>query len=390
MAITISGGIRIAPATSDGFELGVTEPLYFREGGLASDAGPFAAPLAASTDVGIAGVRPGVSRSNYSGTISWTSPQLIQNLNLTGAAADSLRLMTGSDHIIRNCFIPGLDTASTPTGGGGVIQCNDASCSNLTFEYLTITPTYPNDRWDGVYGHDFTAYRCLIEHTVDAFGIVNQYNAAANVNIRGCWAGNLSWYNDDRGAHSNGTHNDFLQHHSSANVLVEGCTLWGYKWNALNPTNDAGGTTPLAFDSGWSSNRNPQAGQGILESNVAYFHNDNVEYRNLWLYGWEHPIKVTAYCGVSGHGGVRYSPNASVHDIVYMNDDHVNFGGAYEFYPLRTDGADVVFNSTGGSWSSTPTTVPSAWNIKWANRSSADRKQNVAVARRGVSVFVRV
>lgn len=390
MAITIKGGRRVLPGVGDGFELGVTEPTYYREGGLASDAGPFAAPLAASTDPGVAGVRPGVTRANYSGSINWATPQLVENKNLTGAAADSLHAMTGSGHTIRNCFVPGLDTPTVPSGGGGVIECKDASCSGITFEYLTICPTHPNDRWDGIYGHDFTAYRCLIEHTVDAFGIVNQYASGADVTIQGCWAGNFSWYDDDRGAHGDGTHNDWLQHHSSANVLVEGSTLWGYKWNTLNPSNSGGGTTPLVFDSGWASNRNPQAGQGILESNVAYYHNDNSEYRTLWLYGFMHPIKVTAYCGVSGHGGTRYSPNASIHDIVYMNDDHVDFGGAVPLKAIRTDGADVVFNSTGGSWSTSGTTAPSGWNVKWANRSSADRKQNVDVSRRGASVVVCV
>lgn len=374
----------------DGFQLGVTEPLYYNENGVQSDDGPFAPPMAASTDVGIAGIRPGVSRSNYSGSINWSTPQVIENVNFTGAASTSLRNITGTGHRIRNFLALGADTQQWPAGGGGILQTTDASCSDIEFEHGTVRPTYPNDRWDGFYGHDFIAYRCLVERTVDAFAFVNQHAAALNAYARGCWGGNLSWYDDDRGAHGDGTHNDWLQQHSGTGGEVDGCAMWGYKWNALNPTNAGGGTTPLVWDSGWDSNRNPQIGQCVITQTAAYFHSQGLLVKRSWLYGGMHTIKVAGLCAISGHSH-RFIGNPTIVDCTFMNDDMVDFS-TDKLHPFRIDGTDVQINGdTLSTWnSSTPTTVPSDWNVRFANRSSADRKQNVASGRRGQLVFGRI
>ena len=389
MPITVRVGRRFSPS-DDAFVLGVTEPRYYNEDGVQSDDGPFAPPMAASTDVGIAGVKPGVTRSNYSGSINWSTPQTLENLNFTGDASVSLRNITGTGHRIRNCKALGYDTQQWPSGGGGVIQTTDASCSDIEFEHVTIRPTYPNDRWDGFYGHDFIAYRCLIERTVDAWSFVNQHAPDVNAYGRGCWAGNLSWYDDDRGVHGDGTHNDILQQHSGTGGELDGCAFWGYKWNALNPTNSGGGTTPLAFDSGWNSNRNPQIGQVILTQTEAYYHSQGLTVKRFWLYGGYHAIKVAGQCSISGHSH-RFAGNPTIIDGVFMNDDQVDFTNNDKLYPFRADGTDVQINGdTLSTWGDAPTTVPSDWNVRFADRSSADRKQNVASGRRGQLVFGRI
>ena len=378
------------------FVLGVTMPVYYLETGIPSDAGQFAPPMASLGDPGIAGVIPGVTRSNYSSSINWSTPQVIENKNLTGAAATSLRSITGPDHVIRNCYVPGLDTPYTGTAQGGIVDCRASSVARLRLEHLTIRPTYPNDRWDGIYGHDFTAYRCLIERTVDCFAVLNQYSPNVNVNIEGCWGGHNSWYSDDRGVHTDGTHNDFLQHHTGLYLNVTGCTAWGYKWNTLNTSNlsgtgngdvlaytDTSGTLPAG------AKGTPQIGNVIIDQTEAYYHVGQAYYDSCWIYGGGHVFYPRSKCGVSGHNH-KYASNPHFTNITLMNDDQKDFGGSLHFYTIRPDASNSLNDMPPGSFPTTGATdTPTSWNCRYANVSNADRKLNVDPSRRGQVLKIR-
>lgn len=390
----------VLPTTDPPFVTGVTVPVYYREGGAPSDAGPFTPPIAASTDAGIAGIIPGRARTNYSSTINWSTPQTIKDKNLTGAAVQSLMSagnggfggVTGADHLLSNCLITGPSSSIASTSvTGGYIDLRDTSVARFNAEFVTIRPDFPTDNIDGFYGHDYTAYRCLVERTCDGFAALNKFSANVNVTLEGCWAGHFAWYNYDRGVHTSpgteGTHNDWLQHHSGNYVSILGCTSWGYKWNALNPLNDAAGTTPLAYGSGNSSNRWPQTGQTLLTQTAAYFHVGNVTVDGLWIYGNDTPVKPTSLCAISGHNH-QWDSNPSIHNVTFLNDDQRDYGGSLHFYPIRTDTSERI-NSQGG-WPTTGSlTTPAAWNCNYGSSSNADRKLNVSAARRGTPIFLR-
>lgn len=387
----------IPGAEAPAFVLGETMPVYYMEGGTPTDAGPFAPPMATLGDPGIAGIKPGVSRSNYSGSINWSSPQNLKDLNVTGAAAVSLRAITGTDHVLSNILCKGLDTPTASPSTGGILDCRASSCARLRFEHITISPTYPNDRWDGIYGHDFTAYRVLIERTVDGFAVLNPYSPNVNVSIEGCWAGNLSWFSDDRGAHADGTHNDLIQHHTGLYLNVEGTTFWGYKWNSLNPTNGSGTgsgevlnwtTTSGSLPAGATSF--PQTGNVIIDQTEAYYHVGQANYHNLWIYGGQHVFYARSKCGISSHGGHKYASNPQFKNITLMNDDQKDFGGSLHTYTIRPDISNVINDTVlTGYPTNAAVDSPSSWNTVYGNSSSANRMLNVASAKRGTALKVR-
>ena len=390
-AINLPNRGSVAPADPP-FFLGVTEPVYYREGGLASDAGPYAARNASTTDAGIAGIIPGVSRTNLDLSvtpINWNTTQDLSNLNISGGRLQ----IVGPNHRLSNILMTGSNipaqgpgTALTPNGGW--IDCQPASCSNIYIEHTTVRPTYPNDRMDGFYGHDYHAYRCLVEHTVDAYSAANKWAPNVNVRLEGCWGGNFSWFSDDRqadGGHSDGTHNDFCQHHSGNYLTINGCTIWGYKWNALNGTNGSGGTTPLAYNSGNSSNRWPQCGQ-IITQTAAYFHVGNDTINNNFLYGADTALLAGSVCAIHT---TKYGHNVVFLNNTWGNDDHRDYGGTVPTQVIRTDNfAGMTINGTaygGGTFLA----MPDADNNKYSSNSDADRKYNVTTIKRGTSVKVK-
>jgi len=73
-----------------------------------------------------------------------------------------------------------------------------------------------------------------------------------------------------------------------------------------------------------------------------------------------------------------------------MNDDQKDFGSSLHFYTIRPDASNSLNDMPPGSFPTTgSTTTPTAWNTKYANSSSSDRKYNVDPSRRGQPLLVR-
>ena len=135
---------QVKAAAADTFVLGTTKPIFI-------------SPGHASNNVGN---KYGVTRTNYAGTINFANgPVNLSNLNVS-----SLQNMTGAGHQFTNVLFTGSYAGDA---GGGQLMATASSVSDLKLDFCEFRPSKPGDRYNGIYGHDFTASRCAIERTVD-------------------------------------------------------------------------------------------------------------------------------------------------------------------------------------------------------------------------------
>jgi hypothetical protein len=359
-----------APTPADPFSLRTTRPVWFGTND-------------ARNNVGCA---YGVTRSNYSGNINFSNgPVNISNLNLS-----SLQNVVGSGHRVTNCrFTGSYPISSTNVNGGGVVKCTDASVSDFRMDFCEIEPATPGDRFNGVYGHDFTFSRGAITKTVDGFGI---YTAAqggetvrnVNARVEGSWIGFLSWYRDDTSGGTrntnghtdgSGTHNDGIQWGAGYYVYVIGNTFNLAKFNALNPGNvtlnddesytlaAGNGIDVLAESTTWTLHTVPQVGQAFLgQHSVGLV--DYVWYEDNWLFNGETGFKVQSNASYLGSTAHRPIAHTSVQRNKFLGRWR-DTGGTYHSYPLRTDSNCTIngvkraggtyVDDASNSWSSPPT-----------------------------------
>ena len=358
----------VRAAAADAFVLGTTKPIFI-------------SPGHASNNVGN---KYGVTRTNYAGTINFANgPVNLSNLNVS-----SLQNVTGAGHQFTNVLFTGSYAGDA---GGGQLMATASSVSDLKLDFCEFRPSKPGDRYNGIYGHDFTASRCAIERTVDGLGVYNRYAAPVNVELLGSWIGRLAWYDNDGstrpGGHTDGSHNDGIQHGSGSNLRVIGNVFNGAKYNTLNPanvtTNSSGlmtiaagnSVTPCALNSGNSTNRNPQQGQLFLAQHSAYFEVIDITFEDNWLINGDCGFKLMS----NKWGGVR----ADVHQVSFKRNKYSgawrDWGGTYHYYPARWDSNCTVngVKRAGGAYDDTDGNI-------WENLAS------VPVAFRGKPIKLRI
>lgn len=357
VAVSRSSVGRAKKAQTDTFVVGTTKPVFISSGNAANNVG----------------TKYGVSRSNYSGTVNFANgPVNLSNLNVTG-----IQNVTGSGHRFNNVLFSGCYSG---TSGGGLVMCKDSSVSDVRFDFCEFIPSACNDRYNGVYGHDFTLSRSAITHTVDGIGGYNQFSSNVNITVLGCWIGQLAWYDNDND-HTDGTHNDGLQLGSGRFTTVIGTLFNGAKHNALNTTNvtlDSAGTlscrsgngvTPLALSMGNSSNRWPQQGQHFLGQHSAYYEISDIVFEDNWLVNGDNGFKLSSIKWGGTHAQVqRVSFKRNKYSGVWRD-----WGGSMHYYPARWDSncfvngkqyaAGAYDDADGNQWEDSPE-VPAAFRGK--------------------------
>lgn len=324
--------------TTDPFVLRTTKPLYFGHGDVRNNVG----------------CRANVGRVNYAGAINFANgPVSLSNLNIT-----SLQSVVGAGHRFDNCYFTGSYSGDN---GGGVVACTSSTVSDLRFDFCEVEPAVPGDRYNGIYGHDFTFSRGVVTKTVDGFGV---YTAVAggetlrpvNVHIEGSWIGYLSWWKDDRNSapngHPDGSHNDGVQWGSGTHLYIIGSVFNHARYNGDNPGNvvinedesftvSAGnGVNVLAFSTAQVVT-NPQSPQILLgqHSNGII---DYLWFEDNWLINGDNGLKLMSNSTYLGTGAHRAIANVSFLRNKYQGVWR-DQGGAYHAYPGRWD-SNVTVN----------------------------------------------
>lgn len=296
-------------------------------------------------------ITPKASRRNYDGYINFSVPQKISGLNITKP-----QKVVGSGHRISDSS---LVSTYSGDGGGGHFDLLDPSVKDIVFDRMEIIPEIPNDRWDGIYGHDFTLRRSVISHTVDALKISSHKCAAgtpANVLLESSWLGWLSWYKDDGYAakrpnsHNNGSHNDGIQHICGAGSSMLGCLLQGAKYNARNPDNitltpdGVGVVTRKGNGADLLPTVSPmQAGQAYLAQHDVKTPSPVTRLRinyNRFL-NWDTGIKLESEASkMFGAGQYRRIIIEAMHNT--FGGEWHDYGGTHHWYPMRFDTNCIV------------------------------------------------
>lgn len=213
------------------------------------------------------GLKAGTILSSYNGpTTITTNSAVIEN-----KIFNSVITIAAKNVVIRNC----KQIASyTGLGNGGLFTMTAEVCENILFENVSICPTTPGDRYNSLYGHDFTARNCHLKWGVDGVGVANKYGPRVNVNLLNNYFDEQAWFSDDRGAHTDGTHNDHIQHHSGQGLWVVGNYFCGTRKAFL-------GTAPT-----------PQTSQIMLSQTEAYYDTGDVHFNYNFIAGGSEGVKV--------------------------------------------------------------------------------------------------
>lgn len=321
------------PSVEDGFTPDVTRPVWKGTNNPSNNVGCFY----------------NVSRETVSSIVQ-APGKTFENLTIT----TEVRISQPGQRFI-NCK---GNFSYTGDNGGGVFYIMPAllnGAPRTEFYFCEIEPADPRDRYNGIYGHDFYAYRCAITKTVDGFGFYNSSGAPNNVEVSSCWVGHLAWVADDYGAgrpngHSDGSgsHNDGGQNGGCPGVSWHGSFLQGAKYNILNPSNcqlDAdgvgfvlspgNGVTPLDRS---DNSRHPQCGQAFLGKADAFANIGDIHFHHNWLWNWDHGFKVASNGSRSAGQLVE---DVLVHDNIFGGSWR-DYGGSQRYYPIRYDSNCVV------------------------------------------------
>jgi hypothetical protein len=335
--------VAVSPTVAATFVDYVTQPIFRGTGNVANNVGCLV----------------GVGRTTVS-SVTQSNGALHQNLTITGKIT-----ITTTNQTFRNCR---FTYSYAGDGGGGMVDTQSGTLNGdnaamngggTRFEFCEFEPTTPGDRFNGVYGHDFTMYRCAVTRCVDGTGGYNPNGPDLNVQLLCSWFGPMAWFEDDReplGGHSDGTHNDIsMQHGSGWHLEIRGCFLQCAKYNVLNPGNvvlssdwktytlsNGNGVTPLTETA--ANHMRPQAGQGYLGQHSAYYVIDDLTLSDNWIWNFDCGIKfmcnrtasTKAHDG-STPSGTRYTiPNIDVTDNVFGGRPR-SWGTTTPYMPMRFD-----------------------------------------------------
>lgn len=338
-----------------------TSRTWIAKGGLMVRRGQQSRPVDATFTLGTteptiynAGVT-GTPRSNYNGTLTGgtqASPTKISNVNLN-------RLVTlngGYFEFFNVLFAGGPGTFNT-----GQVDCRPSAHQGALFNRCTFEPATRSYYLNNLIGHHMDAYRCVFKRGVDTIGSYNEYASRTDNKIRGCLGLSQTRYDVDAD-HSDGTHNDFVQHQSGLGLDVIGNSVQGYT------IYDDGSTPPDPY------NRTAQF--VLTQQNVAVggtYYLGEVTVSSNWIRGFQQGIVIKTRTS----GGQAYDVTAV--NNRWANADQRDFGGTYHFYNMRADGA-TTFNGI-----SYPTTGATADTNGNAYADTAE----VGATYRGQAVLVR-
>ena len=274
------------------------------------------------------------------------------------------RLLTVRSGYVR--FVNCLFTGGPGTFDTGQVDCRAAGVGRVWFERCTFTPAQRSFYLNALIGHHMTVRRCYAAGVVDFVGSYNTHAPATDNVIEGNYLSWLVRYETDH-VHTDGTHNDGIQHQGGSGLVVRGNFLWGrmfYEDGATVPTGDYG-TRPA---------------QGVLvQQNVQTGTACNPVIENNWVRGWQHPIVVKT----RSSGGTAY--NATITNNVWLDDDQRYYGTTEEYglpgrpYNIRCDAAVTVNGISYPLGSATQDTNGNAYAVV----------PEVHANRRGQPVYVR-
>lgn len=178
------------------------------------------------------GVLPGTARTDWNSpgatfvTISAPDPAgPFVNKNFYG----DIKYTGNQDVYFYNClFVGGSTHPANPSGCFDARSARQGKCFFYDCSFIVSTESYNRDC---IVGHKYEAYRCYCTKGTDGFGIFVEpakYSPAiqqADVKIMGCMVENLAYFYPDA-VHSDGTHNDCIQHQGGENVHVKGNYLY--------------------------------------------------------------------------------------------------------------------------------------------------------------------
>ena len=119
----------------------------------------------------------------------------------------------------------------------GLIQNTGASNASIHLDGVTLVPDYPDTRWDGLLGHDFSSdnWGLLIAHVTDGVGIQNVTagtNPPINITLNRVFIDWLAFWAFSPGSPNNPqtTHNDDIQGFGGTNIRIgQGSWLGGFQ-----------------------------------------------------------------------------------------------------------------------------------------------------------------
>lgn len=186
------------------------------------------------------GVIPGVTRTDFNATsvnnvtISAPNPAagsggIYANYNFYG----DVKVTANVNITFNNCLFVGSNVDGTSQSA--CLDLRSARTGIVTMNDCSFIPRKESDWRDCVVGHKYEAYRCYAKGGVDGFGIFVEpakYSPAvysADVVIKGCMVEDLAYRYPDRAtpSHTDGTHNDCIQHQGGNNVTIQGNNLKG-------------------------------------------------------------------------------------------------------------------------------------------------------------------
>lgn len=225
-------------------------------------------------------------------------------------------------------------------GGPGTFNSGLVDTTALVDGRVRITrsdfePTTKSYWMNATIGHHLTVERCRVRGTVDGFGSYNTGGARTDNYFRSNWIEYLTRYDVDVD-HTDGTHNDSVQHQGGEGLWVEGNRFDGY-------TRYADGTTPA---DPWH-----RIAQGVLvQENVAYggiYRCADIHVNRNYVRGHMHPFVFKT----RSSGGTPY--DVELRDNVWLNDDQRIYTGSLDRYNVRlgteTTTNGISYPTTGGT-----------------------------------------
>lgn len=196
---------------------------HVRGGQLARRGGTYESPFLIGTTKPTAentGVQPGITLTAKTGDLIITTP----GTTIEAEDREGRYLIRAADVTIRNCRARGYSTVSS-----GAVDCNHSAVRNALIEHCDLGQSQLSVYTDGIIGHDYTARRCLIRHTVDGFGVFNSNDPSveANVTIEGCYVEHLAYQSPCPPQSDDRTHNDGIQIQGNGGVTIRGNNLNG-------------------------------------------------------------------------------------------------------------------------------------------------------------------
>jgi hypothetical protein len=197
---------------------------------------------------------------------------------------------TGNGYTFRDCLFRGPNAA--PSGGRGLLRCDNASSDNVVIEYCTFTPQVTSNLWDGVQGKRYSATRCDVSDVVDGFRIRNTQTptGALHVHLVENYIHDQTWF-PDSGQSDGQTHNDGVQMEGGdgSDVVIQANSFWGRRYSTRSSVSPA----PPDRGTGTEDNGRYSGGafKAIQYTNLSGYTTD-VSIVDNWFHGYNMAINA--------------------------------------------------------------------------------------------------